>query len=116
MMTRIEPLQCGGELLRFVENWAEILSDLRGFELPVIRILLHLDQTKSGELCCTQGEAARFFGIPESISLRLCKIMDSQGLIELKEGSSCSIRILLKDRGQDVIKKLKCTNELNISR
>lgn len=97
----------GKELLGFVESCASVLHDFRGFEMSVIRILLHLGQVSNGELFCARGELSFYSGMPESTSLRLLKIMHDEDLVFFKEHENCNVSLSLNTEGRKFAQELQ---------
>jgi hypothetical protein len=85
MKVYMEPVPGGHDLLEFVNYLASELEDLRGFELPTIALLLHLDRTPGRQLRCSRAELSRLSGTLESTAWRLAKILNTRNLIGIED-------------------------------
>lgn len=107
MATRTSHIPDGKELLRFVENCASALHNFRGFEMLVMRILLHLEQMPNGELCVERGELNFDSGVPKSTSQRLLKIMHDEDLVFSHSHENCRVTLALKTEGRKLVEELQ---------
>lgn len=107
MATQIRHVPDCKELLGFVENCALALYEFRGFEISVMRILLHLEKMPHDELCLARGELSFFSGMPESTSLRLLKIMHDEDLVFFKSHENCRVSLGLKTEGRKLAQELQ---------
>jgi len=103
MSSPVGSMPGGQNLLKFVSFSAAKFRMLRGFELPSLSIMLHLDMAPGGQLSCCRGDLSRLSGAVESIAWRLAKILASQELIAIEELDEVRLVVALTPRGRSLL-------------
>lgn len=106
MKGHLEPVPGGQDLLEFINFVACELHELRGFELPTMAILLHLDRAPGRILICTLADLSRLSGALESTAWRLAKILDMRNLICIQAADTHSLVLSLTPYGRTLLADL----------
>jgi len=98
------------ELIRLVVSLIDELQKFRGFELPVIAVLLRVsdDGDNAGEF--DLGELSRLAGVCRGNLDRLLRVMSAEGAIDYRSVTSNTIEIRLSATGRQLLGRILAQN------